>query len=61
VLFWVNDYREAARVKTTIIAGIDIAFRKNNITIPFPQQEVYIHNETKENDDKANPAAEEKK
>lgn len=62
VLFWVNDYREAARVKTAVISGIDIAFRKNDITIPFPQQEIYIHNEKEENgNDNGTKPAEEKK
>lgn len=40
---WVRNVREWRMVNSDIIASIDKAFKNNNITIPFPQQDVYIH------------------
>jgi len=36
--------------------AIDIAFKENNIIIPFPQQDIYIHttNNKNENEPKGN-------
>jgi len=42
-IFWVRDYKDGAAVKSEIIAAIDVAFKNEGIVIPFPQQELYIH------------------
>jgi potassium efflux system protein len=54
VIFWVRDYKEGAIVKSDLIKAIDIAFKANDIVIPFPQQDLYIHpvsDDVKENVD----------
>lgn len=43
VLFWVRDYKDGADVKSAMIVAIDAAFRENDIVIPFPQQDTYVH------------------
>jgi small-conductance mechanosensitive channel len=43
VFFWVRNVREGLAVKSDVISAIDIAFKENNIVIPFPQQDVHIH------------------
>jgi potassium efflux system protein len=43
VIFWVRDYKEGATVKSDLIKAIDVAFKENDIVIPFPQQDLYIH------------------
>jgi len=52
LLFWVRDIRQWRMVKSDAMSAIDVAFKQNNITIPFPQQDIYIHSapdETEEN------------
>jgi potassium-dependent mechanosensitive channel len=44
VFFWVPDAREGNPVKSEIIAAIDINFKEAGIVIPFPQQDIHIHN-----------------
>lgn len=41
--FWAKNIREWTVVKSDAIIGINEAFKLNNISIPFPQQEVHIH------------------
>ena len=43
VVFWVRDYKDGAGVKSEMIVAIDTAFRANDIVIPFPQQDTYVH------------------
>jgi len=43
LLFWVPNVLEWTNVQSDIISAIDIAFKENNIVIPFPQQDVHIH------------------
>jgi len=43
LLIWVRDFMEWTNVQSDINAAIDIAFKENNIVIPFPQQDVHIH------------------
>ena len=43
VFFWVRNVREGLAVKSDVISAIDVAFKENNIVIPFPQQDVHIH------------------
>ena len=42
LLIWVDDFMEWTNVQSDIISAIDIAFKENNIVIPFPQQDVHI-------------------
>ena len=35
-------------IKSDLRFEIDKEFRKHNITIPFPQQDVYLHKDTNE-------------
>ena len=43
LLFWVPNVLEWTSVQSDIISAVDIAFKENNIVIPFPQQDVHIH------------------
>ncbi|WCT13102.1 mechanosensitive ion channel domain-containing protein [Mucilaginibacter jinjuensis] len=55
-IFWVRDYKEGSTVKSELIKAIDVAFKQNDIAIPFPQQDVYIHPvDNNEPDDEAKP------
>jgi potassium-dependent mechanosensitive channel len=57
VLFWVNKYGDWAILKSDLILAIDIAFKKNEIEIPFPQQDIYIREmpgRNKDNDQQNN-------
>ena len=42
LLFWVPNVLEWTNVQSDIISAIDIAFKENNIVIPFPQQDIHI-------------------
>lgn len=42
LLIWVYDAVEYTNVQSDIISAIDIAFKENNIIIPFPQRDVHI-------------------
>lgn len=44
---WINSPWERRIIESDIRFRIDKVFRKNNIKIPFPQRELYIHNSTK--------------
>ncbi len=46
IFFWAN-IREWIAVKSDTISAIDIAFKKNNIEIPFPQQDLHIRSVVK--------------
>jgi len=50
VFFWVRNVREGLAVKSDVISAIDVAFKENNIVIPFPQQDVHIHAVSNNND-----------
>lgn len=41
---WINSPWERRMIESDIRFRIDKVFRKNNIKIPFPQRELYIHN-----------------
>jgi len=43
LLFWVRHLNETMAVKSDMISAIDISFKKNDIVIPFPQQDIHIH------------------
>jgi potassium-dependent mechanosensitive channel len=42
LLIWVPNVLEWTNVQSDILSAIDIAFKENNIEIPFPQQDVHI-------------------
>ena len=42
VKFWVQHFEIGNDVKSNILKAIDVAFKENNIEIPFPQQDVHI-------------------
>ncbi len=42
LLIWVPNALEWTNVQSDILSAIDIAFKENNIEIPFPQQDVHI-------------------
>ena len=42
ILFWVGHYNQWAITRSDLITAIDIAFKKNDIEIPFAQQDIYI-------------------
>lgn len=42
LLFWAANVREAGSLRSDIITKIDSVFTKAGISIPFPQQDVYI-------------------
>lgn len=43
VFFWVRYFGDGLLVKSDAILAIDTIFRKNEITIPFPQQDLHIY------------------
>ncbi|WP_147313875.1 mechanosensitive ion channel family protein [Deminuibacter soli] len=43
ILFWVRQLRDAFTVRSDTIATINEHFKKNDISIPFPQQDIHIH------------------
>ena len=42
LLFWSDEYMQIEDVRSDLRFMIDNGFRKYNITIPFPQQDLYI-------------------
>ncbi len=42
ILFWVANYATWLAVKSDVILRVDRLFKENNITIPFPQQDIHI-------------------
>ena len=47
--FWVPHFSMGLEVKSDLVLAIDKLFRTHGITIPFPQQDVYLHSPGKEN------------
>lgn len=43
IFFWVKSIRESLATKSDMIIAIDVLFKEHRITIPFPQQDVYLH------------------
>ncbi|MEM1258577.1 MAG: hypothetical protein AAGH81_08615 [Bacteroidota bacterium] len=41
--FFINDSFTEPRIKSDIRYTIDKKFRENNVTIPFPQRDVYLY------------------
>lgn len=44
IYFWVRNLADAGTVKSDLIVALTVAFRKQRIKIPFPQQDINIHN-----------------
>ncbi|PWS26663.1 mechanosensitive ion channel protein [Pedobacter yonginense] len=49
ILAWTHHLRENNPTRNDIIIAINEAFKKNNIKIPFKQQEIYLHPAPNEN------------
>ncbi|MES2808311.1 MAG: mechanosensitive ion channel domain-containing protein [Bacteroidota bacterium] len=43
VFFWTKHLRDSYATRSDLIMTITSQFRKNDIAIPFPQQDVYLH------------------
>ncbi|MCG2613546.1 mechanosensitive ion channel [Terrimonas sp. NA20] len=48
ILCWARDYREAGSSKSDLLQAISTAFEKNGIKIPFPQQDIFLHQDKKD-------------
>lgn len=46
IFFWAKNMRDSASVKSDLIMSITNAFAEHHISIPYPQQEIYLHNQT---------------
>ncbi len=58
VHFFTTDSFQALKIKSRIRYAIDAQFRKNGITIPFPQRDVYLsRKESYRNDETLDPEA----
>ncbi|MNT76908.1 hypothetical protein D3C72_2159680 [compost metagenome] len=44
VYFWTKHIGDSYATRSDLIIAITAAFRANNITIPYPQQDIYLHN-----------------
>lgn len=44
LIFWVRSFEQSLSVRDQVISGVDKLFRENGITIPFPQQDIFIKN-----------------
>lgn len=44
IYFWTKLMKDSFTTRSDLIMTITAVFAKNNIVIPFPQQEVYLHN-----------------
>ncbi|MHA4809969.1 mechanosensitive ion channel family protein [Flavitalea flava] len=43
LFFWARSLNDSSQTKSDLIIAIDKAFKENNFTNPFLQQEIYIH------------------
>lgn len=50
LVYWIRDIKEYMLVRSDLIAKIFDAFKKEHITIPFPQQDIHIRNGAPKND-----------
>jgi small-conductance mechanosensitive channel len=52
LIYWIRDIKEYLTVRSDLISKIFQVFKKENITIPFPQQDVHIkRDDLPDNDD----------
>lgn len=52
LIYWIRNMKEYLPVRSDLIEKISGAFKTAGITIPFPQQDVYIKKENGQGDDK---------
>jgi len=55
IKYWIPHFNYVFDVKSELLISIDEVFRKNGITIPFPQRDIYLHadsNESAPNEEK---------
>lgn len=45
--FWATDIREWSQLKSDVLIQIEKAFKSNNIIIPLPAQDIYMHADIK--------------
>jgi len=50
IYFWATDIREWSQIKSDILIQIEKVFKLNDITIPLPAQDIYLHPETTKSD-----------
>ena len=43
IFFWTKDLGESGKIKSELIIAITHALRSNKIIVPFPQQDLYLH------------------
>jgi potassium efflux system protein len=48
ILFWTKSLKDSGAVKSDLIMAINAAFKVNGISIPYPQQDVHLHNHNPE-------------
>ncbi|SDF22508.1 Mechanosensitive ion channel [Mucilaginibacter pineti] len=48
IYFWAKNMKDSFATRSDLIIAITSAFRVNGITIPFPQQDVYLHHPDKD-------------
>jgi small-conductance mechanosensitive channel len=48
IFFWAKHIREANAIRSDLIVAISEAFKANNISIPFPRQDVHLYYPDKE-------------
>lgn len=48
IFFWAKHIREAYAIRSDLIVAISEAFKANNISIPFPRQDVHLYYPDKE-------------
>lgn len=49
IYFWTKHIGDTYATRSDLIIAIAAAFKANNITIPYPQQDIYLHQGDKEN------------
>ncbi|MFC6101386.1 mechanosensitive ion channel family protein [Olivibacter domesticus] len=52
IFFWVKNIKEGLTTKSDMIVAIDKLFKANDIVIPFPQQDIYLHQTQSEEKEK---------
>lgn len=55
IFFWTKNLKDSATVKSDLIIQINTILTANGIAIPFPQQDVYIHQVNNLDTNKDNP------
>lgn len=54
IYFWTKHIGDSYATRSDLIIAITAVFRANNITIPYPQQDIYLHNLDIKDHDKEN-------